>query len=53
MCTTTCKYVMNPEFIINIFILEVIVIFQMYINIIYIIVFSMLGINTDARYEYK
>ena len=34
MCTTTCKYIMNPEFIINIFILEVHIIFQMYVIII-------------------
>ena len=30
MFTTTCKYIMNPEFIINIFILEVHIIFQVY-----------------------
>ena len=34
MCTTTCKYIMNPEFIINIFILEVHIIFQVYVIII-------------------
>ena len=34
MCTTTCKYIMNPEFIINIFILEVHIIFKVYIIII-------------------
>ena len=34
MCTTTCKYIMNPEFIINIFILEVYIIFQVYVIII-------------------
>ena len=34
MCTTTCKYTMNPEFIINIFILEVHIIFQIYVIII-------------------
>ena len=34
MCTTTCKYIINPEFIINIFILEVHIIFQVYIIII-------------------
>ena len=34
MCTTTCKYIMNPEFIINIFILEVHIIFQFYVIII-------------------
>ena len=31
---TTCKYIMNPEFIINIFILEVHIIFQVYVIII-------------------
>ena len=56
MCTTTCKYIMNPEFIINIFILEVHIIFQVYIIIIN--VFScMLDTNiyeyTDVHeYEY-
>ena len=34
MCMTTCKYIMNPEFIINIFILEVRIIFQVYVIII-------------------
>ena len=34
MCTTTCKYIMNPEFIINIFILEEHIIFQVYVIII-------------------
>ena len=34
MFTTTCKYIMNPEFIINIFILEVHIIFKVYIIII-------------------
>ena len=34
MCTTTCKYIMNAEFIINIFILEVHIIFQVYVIII-------------------
>ena len=34
MCTTTCKYIMNPEFIINIFILEVHIIFQVCVIII-------------------
>ena len=34
MCTTTCKYIMNPEFIINIFILEVHIIFKVYVIII-------------------
>ena len=34
MGTTTCKYIMNPEFIINIFILEVHIIFQVYVIII-------------------
>ena len=34
MCTTTCKYIMNPEFIINIFILEVHIIFKIYVIII-------------------
>ena len=34
MCTTTCKYIMNPEFIINIFILEVHIIFRVYVIII-------------------
>ena len=34
MCTTTCKYIMNPEFIIIIFILEVHIIFQVYVIII-------------------
>ena len=36
MGTTTCKYIMNPEFIINIFILEVHIIFQVYVIIIYV-----------------
>jgi len=34
MCTTTRKYIMNPEFIINIFILEVHIIFKVYVIII-------------------
>ena len=34
MYMTTCKYIMNSEFIINIFILEVHIIFQVYVIII-------------------
>ena len=34
MCTTTCKYIMNHKFIINIFILEVHIIFKVYVIII-------------------
>jgi hypothetical protein len=40
------------EFQVRYYVLEVIVIFQVYINIIYL-VFAMLDMNTDARYEYK
>ena len=48
MCTTTCKYIMNLEFIINIFTLEVHIIFQVYVIIIN--VFNcMLDTN---KYEY-
>ena len=43
----TCKYIMNPEFIINIFILEVHIIFQVYVIIIN--VFNcMLDTNTQT-----
>jgi len=48
MCTTTCKYIMNPEFIINIFILEVHIILQVYVIIINI--FNCM-LNTNI-YEY-
>ena len=34
MCTTACKYITNPEFIISIFILEVHIIFEVYVIII-------------------
>ena len=45
----SCKYFLIPSALL----LEVIVIFQVYINIIYIIVFAMLDTKTDARYEYE
>ena len=48
MCTTTCKYIVNPEFIINIYILEVHIIFQVYVIIINIF-YCMLDTNI---YEY-
>ena len=48
MYTTTCKYIMNPEFIINIFILEVHKIFQVYVIIINVF-YCMLDTNI---YEY-
>lgn len=55
MCTTTCKYIVNPEFIINIYILEVHIIFQVYVIIINIF-YCMLDTNiyeyTDVH-EYK
>ena len=48
MCTTTCKYIMNPEFIINIFILKVHIIFQ-----IYVIILNVFNCMLDANiYEY-
>ena len=48
MCTTTCKYIMNAEFIINIFILEVHIIFQ-----VYVIIINVLNCMLDTNiYEY-
>ena len=48
MCTTTCKYIMNLEFIINIFILEVHIIFQ-----VYVIILNIFNCMLDTNiYEY-
>ena len=44
----TCKYIMNPEFIINIFILEVHIIFQ-----VYVIIIKLFNCTLDTNiYEY-
>jgi len=48
MCMASLNIILIP----SASLLEVIVIFQVYINIINIIVFAMLDTNTDARYEY-
>ena len=48
MCTTTCKYITNPEFITNIFILEVHIIFQ-----VYVIIMNVFNCMLDTNiYEY-
>ena len=48
MCMTTCKYIMNPEFIINIFILEVHIIFK-----VYVIILNVFNCMLDTNiYEY-
>ena len=48
MCTMTCKYIMNPEFIINIFILEVHIIF-----LVYVIIINVFNCMLDTNiYEY-
>ena len=48
MSDKTCKYIINPEFIIDIFILEVHIIFQ-----VYVIILNVFNCMLDANiYEY-